>query len=596
MDSYSYPLGEERSILGKRWTLKDVDWREAMHLSQKYSLPEIIARLLVSRNIDAEQVDSFLEPTLRAYLSDPFQLKDMDKAVDRVILAMSNQEKITLFGDYDVDGATSSSLLKNFFQALGYDVGIYIPDRMKEGYGPNVPAFHKLKQEGTSLVITLDCGTAAFIALEEAQRIELDVIVIDHHLAESNLPPTVALVNPNRDDKKNPYKQCAAVGVAFLFAVALHKRLKERNFYKGRTEPDLLQYLDLVATGTVCDVVPLVGINRAFVRQGLKVLAKRSNLGLKALMDASDLTQQPSAYHLGFVVGPRINAGGRVGESDLGARLLTTRDPLEAFEIAQKLSHYNKQRQEIEFFVLEEATAQAHLQEDPCIITASESWHLGVIGIVAGRLKERFHRPTCVISIDENGIGKGSARSITGVDFGRLIQDGKQAGLLEDGGGHAMAGGFTIEKDKIKDFQKFISEQITKSGIDLTPTVHLEGTLSLKALTNEFMERLEMLAPYGQSNPTPRFMFENLSLVKLDVVGGDHLRCILKSFDGASITAMAFKSVNTPLGEALLKNRNQNFHVIGTLKNDEWQGRKRITLMIDDIAFSTQTMTHTKVA
>jgi single-stranded-DNA-specific exonuclease len=376
----------------------------------------------------------------------------------------------------------------------------------------------------------------------------------------------------------------------------LHKKLKEQGFYNDRLEPDLLQFLDLVATGTVCDVVSLTGINRAFVRQGLKVMAKRSNIGLRALMDSADLAQQPTAYHLGFVVGPRINAGGRVGESDLGARLLTTSNELEAYELAQKLSHYNKQRQEIEFVVLEEATAQAHQQEHSCIITASESWHLGVIGIVAGRLKERFHRPVCVISIDENGIGKGSARSITGVDFGRLIQAGKQAGLLMDGGGHAMAGGFTIHHEKINDFQKYISEQIQASGVDLTPIVHLEGILSLNALSNEFMSRLELLAPYGQGNPTPRFLFEHLSLIKMDVVGGDHLRCVFKSLDGASINAMAFKSVNTPLGEALFKNRNQTFHVIGTLKNDEWQGRKRLTLMIDDLAFNSQGVADTKVA
>jgi single-stranded-DNA-specific exonuclease len=588
MVSYTYPLGNALSILGKSWVINDVDWREALVLSQKYALPEIIARLLVARNISDEEVESFLEPTLRSYLTDPFQLTDMDKAVTRTITALTNHENITLFGDYDVDGATSSALLKKFLSALGHEARIYIPDRMKEGYGPNIQAFRMLKQQGTKLIITLDCGTASFDVLEEAEQLGLDVIVLDHHLAESQLPPAVAIVNPNRAGEINPFQQCAAVGITFLFVVALHKKLKEQGFYHERCEPDLFQFLDLVATGTVCDVVSLTGINRAFVRQGLKVLSKRGNLGLKALMDSAALTQQASTYHLGFIIGPRINAGGRVGEADLGVRLLTTDNEQEATRIAQKLSGYNKQRQDIESIVLEEATAQAHQQTLPCIMTAAEGWHQGVIGIVAGRLKDRFHRPACTISIDESGIGKGSARSIGGVDFGRLIYAGKQADLLLAGGGHAMAGGFTIQSDKISDFQRFISDHITTIGIDLTPKVHLEGILTLHALTNELITRLEMLAPYGQGNPTPRFLFEHLSLLKLDVVGGEHLRCILRSFDGASINAMAFKALNTPLGESLLQNRNQTFDVIGTIKQDEWQGRKRVSLMIEDLAFRAQ--------
>lgn len=590
MASYVYPLGEERSILGKCWALREVDWREAMVLSQKYALPEIIARLLIGRNISDEEVEAFLEPTLRSHLTDPFQLKDMDKAVKRIISALHQKESITLFGDYDVDGATSSALLKNFLRAIGCEVRVYIPDRIKEGYGPNVEAFKMLKQEGTNLIITLDCGTASFGALEAAKQMGLDVIVLDHHLAESKLPPAIAIVNPNQTAEKNPFQHCAAVGITFLFVVALHMKLKEQGFYNERCEPDLFQFLDLVATGTVCDVVSLTGINRAFVRQGLKVLSKRGNNGLKALMDATAVSQQPSTYHLGFMIGPRINAGGRVGEADLGVRLLTTDNEQEALRIAQKLSDYNKQRQDIELLVLEEAMMQAHQQALPCIMTAAVGWHPGVIGIVAGRLKDRFHRPSCVISIDENGIGKGSARSISGVDFGRLIQAGKNADLLLEGGGHAMAGGFTIHCDKINDFQQFISDSINTSGIDLTPKVYLEGILTLHALTNEFIQRLDMLAPYGQGNPTPRFLFEHLSLIKIDVVGGDHLRCIFKSFDGASINAMAFKSLNTPLGEALLQNRNQTFDVVGTIKQDEWQGRKRVSLMIEDIALRAQNL------
>lgn len=592
MSVYTYPLGEERSVLGKCWALREVDWRDATTLAQKYALPDVIARLLVGRNIPDEEIESFLEPTLKAYLSDPFQLKDMDQAVSRVIAALQDNEKIALFGDYDVDGATSSALLRNFLQALGVQVRIYIPDRIKEGYGPNVPAFQMLKEEGNQLVITLDCGTAAYDALEAAKSMGLDVIVLDHHLAESHLPPATAIVNPNRPGEKNPFHHCAAVGVTFLFVVALHTKLKEQGLYKNRIEPDLLQFLDLVATGTVCDVVSLTGINRAFVRQGLKVLSKRGNIGLKTLMDEAGIDQRPSAYHLGFMIGPRINAGGRVGESDLGVRLLTTENDQEAFMMAQKLSQYNKHRQDIEAMVLEEAMMQAHAQSSPCIIAAAEGWHPGVIGIVAGRLKERFHRPSCVISIDENGIGKGSARSITGVDFGSLIHTAKKADLLLEGGGHAMAGGFSLHQDKIKDFQQFISDHISSSGIDLTPKVFLEGTLTLKALTTEFITRLETLAPYGQGNPTPRFLFERLSFIKIDVVGGDHLRCILKSFDGASIQAMAFKSLNTPLGETLLMNRNHIFDVIGTVKQDEWQGRSRVSLMIEDIAFNRQRVEH----
>ncbi len=590
-------LKDTLSASGKRWFLREADERQVAFYVQRFSLPEPVARLLVSRGIPEESLDNYLTPSLKKSLPDPAHLKDMDKAVARLMAAISKGEKIAVFGDYDVDGATSSALLKRYFKALGYDITIYIPDRMSEGYGPNINALEKLKAQGHGLVITVDCGTTSFDPLKKAKEIGLDVIVIDHHIGEPNLPEAVAIVNPNRlDQQDSPCQDCAAVGIVFMTLVALQKALRDQGFFEAKTAPDLLQFLDLVATGTVCDVVPLKGLNRAFVKQGLKVFARRQNTGLRALADASGIDTFPSAYHLGFLIGPRINAGGRVGSSALGADLLSSDDPYHCQEIATQLSTYNEERKLIEADVLEEAKKQAdsleNLETTPVLIIAGKNWHPGVIGIVAGRLKDHYHKPTFVISLDDHGVGKGSARSVSGFDIGSMIQAAKQEGLLEAGGGHAMAGGLTIQENQLKHFETFclkrLQRSIEKEGLDLTPSIKIDARLAAGGASIELLEHFEKLSPYGQGNPNPRFLFDELSLVKADIVGKDHVRCIFTDFSkSGKLSGISFRSVGTPLGDLLLNARGKWFSAVGTLKLDEWNGRKRVQFMLEDIIQTT---------
>jgi len=442
-------LGVERSLLGRRWRQRAADDRAALTLAQRLSLPEPIARVLAGRGIGAAEAEDFLNPTLRALLPDPLHLRDMAAAAARIAAAVMSGEPIAVFGDYDVDGATSAALLERFFAAAGVPIRVYIPDRLREGYGPNAPALLRLRAEGVGLVITVDCGTAAFEPLAAAAEAGLDVIVVDHHVAEPRLPRAAAVINPSRLDEESPHRQLAAVGVAFLLVVAVNRALREAGWYRLRCQPDLMQWLDLVALGTVCDVVPLTGVNRALVTQGLKVMARRANPGLAALADVSRLDERPNAYHLGFLLGPRVNAGGRVGEADLGVRLLTTPDPGEARALAERLDGYNQERQAIEARVLAEAIAAVEgATAGSLAFATAPGWHPGVIGIVASRLKERYNRPAFVVALD-GGIGKGSGRSVNGVDMGAAVIAAKQAGLLINGGGHAMAAGLTVATDRV---------------------------------------------------------------------------------------------------------------------------------------------------
>lgn len=578
------------SLSGKKWSFTETSWQEVMAVAQKYDLPEVIARILVARGIGSDFIEDFLNPTLKKLLPNPLHLKDMDKAIALVHQTLVQGKKIAVLGDYDVDGATSSALLTRFFRGLGQNIRVYIPDRIDEGYGPNPQAMQTLKDEGHSLVITVDCGTTSFEALSHARDIGLDIIVLDHHIGEPSLPPCAALVNPNRLDETSPYKDLAAVGVSFLFCVALHKYLKDQAFPIPQGEAlDLLSLLDLVAIGTVCDVMPLRGLNRAFVQQGLKIMKKRQNVGVRTLMDCSGLNEAPNVYHLGFVIGPRINAGGRVGKADYGSRLLRSDDEVESMNLAQALTNYNLERQEIERGVLEDALHQALSQEEKSVIVVSgQTWHPGVIGIVASRLKERFNRPACVISFDESGMGKASARSVSGFDFGSLIHAAKQQGILLGGGGHAMAGGFSIEAGRLEEFQSFACQTLERLNLDLTPRLTIDGSLSVEAASFEFVDILEQLAPYGQGNPTPRFMFENVSILKPEVFGTGHIRCILSSLGGKSIQALAFRSVDTALGEAILGAKGKLVNVVGTIKSDTWQGRRKISFFLDDLGLPEQ--------
>lgn len=582
-------LGVERSLSGRRWLARPGDERLALALAQRLALPELVGRVLASRGVGLEEAESFLNPTLRDLLPDPGHLKGMEAAVARLVRAVTSGETIGIFGDYDVDGATSSALLNTVLTAMGGKARVYIPDRIKEGYGPNAPALLRLQSEGVGVVVTVDCGTTAFAPLEEAAKAGLDLIVVDHHVGEAALPPALAVINPNRLDEDSPHGHLAAVGVAFLLAVGLNRGLKEAGWYQGRPAPDLLRALDLVALGTVCDVVPLVGVNRALVVQGLKVMAKRANVGLAALADVAGVKERPDSYSLGYVLGPRVNAGGRVGEAELGTRLLSTDDPVEAAEIARQLDGYNKDRQEIEAAVLLDAIEQVEGRPDdgrPLIVAAGENWHPGVIGIVAGRLKERYGRVACVVAL-EDGEGKGSGRSVPGLDLGSAVIAARQVGLLKAGGGHAMAAGFTVARENLADLSDFLAERLqAQLDGELVPLLELDGALDAGGADIDLVETLAQVGPFGSGNPEPRFAIAGARIVKADVVGSGHVRLILSGAGGKRLKAIAFRAADSEMGHALLASAGAPFHLAGTLRVDTWQGNSSVQLIVDDAAFA----------
>jgi single-stranded-DNA-specific exonuclease len=583
-------LGVERSVTGKRWQSRLKDERLATALAQRFELHDVVARVLAARDVQLDEAALFLNPTLKNMLPDPAHLLDMQLSVERLTRAIRDGETVGVLGDYDVDGATSSALLVKFFAALGQTIPVYIPDRQNEGYGPNLPALLKLKEQGASVVITVDCGTTAYDPLEAAAEAGIEIIVVDHHVAEPRLPAGSLVINPNRADEDSPCGQLAAVGVTFLLLVALNRALRDASWY-GETysEPNLLSFLDLVALGTICDVVPLTGVNRALVTQGLKVLARRGNPGIAALADVAKVDKRLDAYHAGFVLGPRVNAGGRVGDSGLGVRLLTTQDTSEARAVAQLLDDYNGERKEIELGVQEAAMIQAEEQaknDKPIILVAGNGWHPGVIGIVAGRLRERFNRPSCVVALSD-GVGKGSGRSVRGVALGPAVIAAQQAGLLVNGGGHNMAAGFTVEQEKLQELTDFLSSHISRQldGLVLTPSMSFDGALSPAGATPEVIEMLERAGPFGSGNPRPRFAIPQARIVDSSIVGKDHVRCILTGADGTGrLKAIAFRSAGSPLGNALMDTRGLPLHVAGNLRVDEWQGRVSAQLFIDDVA------------
>lgn len=580
-------FGVERSAKGARWVGCAVDDRLALALSQRHALPEIVARVLAARGIGLDDAPAFLAPTLRALLPDPSVLRDMDRAAERIARAVTGGEGIAVFGDYDVDGATSTALMVRYLRALGIEPQIHIPDRIAEGYGPNAQALEKLRAGGAGLVVTVDCGTTAFDALEGAAG--LDVVVIDHHTAEPRLPKVSAVVNPNRLDQDPGLGQLAACGVTFLALVALNRVLRQAGVFANRKEPDLLAMLDLVALGTICDVVPLTGLNRALVGQGLKVMAQRRNTGLAALADVARVTETVDAYHAGYILGPRINAGGRIGRADLGARLLATEDKAEAARIAALLDEHNVDRKTVEAEVMTAAIAQVEAAEaGPVILVAGEGWHPGVVGIVAGRLRERYGRPSCVVGF-EGGIGKASGRSVPGVDLGAAVIAARQAGLLLSGGGHRMAAGFSVRQERLAELRAYLVEHIdgqvaAQPGEPMVPLVELDGTLVVEAATVELAETLAKLGPYGAGNPEPRFALPRVRVVAASVVGsGGHVACTLVGPDGGRLRAIAFRCADQPVGQALLR-RDALLHVAGTLRIDRWNGNVRVQLFIDDVA------------
>lgn len=583
MDSTATSLG------GNLWKILNADERATELLVQKYNLPYIAARILALRGVMAEDVPGFLEPKIQVLMPDPAVLKDMEKAAVRIAEAVVKKQKIAIIGDYDVDGATSSAVLRLFLEAVGIEPDVHIPER-EEGYGPSIRAVDDFKAKGAELLITTDCGTTAFEPLEYAVSQGMDVIVIDHHEAEAKLPGIYAVVNPKRLDEDNAYpylKYMAAVGVVFMVVVATNRELRKMNFYReGHVEPNLMQWLDLVALGTVCDVVPLKGLNRAYVRQGLKIMGSSPNTGVKILLEKSGLTEAPTAFHLGFVLGPRINAGGRVGASDISHRLLCCEKEYEAQLMADKLNEYNVQRKDIENYVLLQAMEmlEGTPQEYPIAFVAGHDWHQGVVGIVAGKLKERYNLPAFVMSIEVDEV-KGSARSIPQVDLGALIMAAKEKGLLTKGGGHTMAAGFSLEESKIEEFRRFVGEYVVAhiGGEAITPMVEVDAVLDAAGANRELAVALENLEPYGAGNPEPKLMLKNVHLVRPSLVGIGHVRCILTSDNGGSLKGMAFRVGDNEIGAAMLNAKGERFDVVGVLRRDRWQGRDDVQFIIEDI-------------
>jgi single-stranded-DNA-specific exonuclease len=586
-------LAVEKSLTGRRWAARLTDERAALAIAQRHGVPDAIARLLAARDVPIDDVPDFLEPTLRRLLPDPSHLKDMDVAIGRLAKAVQANEKIVVFGDYDVDGATSSALLLRFFRAVGGNVGVYIPDRRKEGYGPNAPALARIRDEGAQVVVTVDCGVTAYEPLKEAKKVGLEVIVIDHHQAEIALPDAVAVVDPNRLDDDSPHKQLAAVGVAFLLAVGINRALRAAGWYgDAHPEPDLRQWLDLVALGTVADVVPLTGVNRALVRQGLQVMQKRGNAGLAALADVAKLREAPGAYHLGFMLGPRVNAGGRVGQADLGARLLSSEDPHEVGALAIRLDEFNAERRAIEREVLEQAMARIEGTYGPdrtgmpaVLVVESDGWHVGVIGIVASRLVERYGRPTFVIGMDGE-VGKGSGRSVRGVDLGAAVLAARQAGLLVNGGGHAMAAGLTVARAALPELVRFLDARIAPQ-LGAAPAVRelgIDAALAPAAATQALVEMIERAGPFGAGNAIPRFVLPNVRVSHAQTVGEGHVRCTLVGQEQGRVEAIAFRAGQSALGPALLDPARPILHVAGALRIESYNGRTSVRLQIDDAA------------
>ena len=585
----SYVLGISSSLTGRAWR-----WRGGnMELGNTPGLgDDIVRQLLLSRGVAAEDIERHRNPTLRNFLPDPSLFRDMDVAADRIAQAVIAGERITIYGDYDVDGATSSALLIRLLRELGVEADYYIPDRLLEGYGPSGEALVKLGQAGSSLIVTVDCGAMAHEALGMAHEAGIDVIVVDHHKCTADLPKTVALVNPNRldeEDEAAAHGHLAAVGVAFLLAIALVRTLRERGFFTARKEPDLLALLDVVALGTVADVAALHGLNRAFVSQGLKVMAKRDNIGMSALIDASRLKRAPACSDLGFALGPRINAGGRVGESTLGVRLLTTQDPEEAREIAAQLSALNEERRAIEAEVQEAAEEQLAAQHNRAVhLVAGEGWHPGVIGIVAGRIKEKTGKPSLVVALDGE-TGKGSGRSIAGVDLGAAIIRARDEGLLVAGGGHAMAAGLTVAADQVEALadwlDRMLEGQVARASAERAMALDL--AVAPGGLTPELVHALEEAGPYGVGWPGPRVAVGPVRLVKCDIVGTDHVRLIAAGEDGKSFKGIAFRAAESDMGQALLHgSRGRRLWLAGRVKIDDWGNRPQAELHLEDAAWA----------
>ncbi len=586
-------LGVEHSVSGKRWLARPFDSRAALTMAQRLDVPELVGRVLAGRGVGIDQAADYLNPTLRTSLPDPGLLADMEKGAERLARAIRDNEPVAVFADYDVDGATSAALLARFFAAVGHPLRVYVPDRLNEGYGPTAEALLQLRRDGSAIVVTVDCGTTAHEALSAAAGAGLDIVVVDHHAVESQLPPATAIINPNRRDDSSGQGHLAAVGVTFLLVVAINRALRRSGFFAKRPEPDLRLWLDLVALGTLCDLVPLKGVNRALVIQGLKVMAGWTNPGLKALATVAGLNAPPGTYHAGFVFGPRINAAGRVGEAGLGARLLASEDSDEAAEMARRLDLANRARQEIEASVLQEALTQVAMQTptsrgSAVLVAAGQGWHPGVVGIVASRLVERFNYPACVVAV-RDGVGTGSGRSIAGADLGAAIIAAREAGLLLRGGGHPMAAGFSVKEERLDELRAFLSERLAVAVGTATkqPALYLDGTFTVGGASPSLSAIVARAGPFGMGNPEPRFAIRSARILHTALSNGGHVRCVLGDLAGTRLNAIAFRSADGPLGKALLQHKGAPMHIAGRLREDTRGGNQRVQLQIDDIASIT---------
>lgn len=587
----------ERSLQQARWVVEDVPLNDIERLARAHDLPEIVARLLAARGIASEQVPGFLNPTLKDHFPDPFALKGMAEMADDLAQAIEDNKNIAIFGDFDVDGATSSAILYRFLRHLGFDPVIYIPDRVEEGYGPNTEALKSLREQGTDILLMLDCGTTAFEIIQSGADMGLKIIILDHHEAEETLPAAWHVINPKRKDDTSGFTMLAACGVTFLACVAVNARLRTRGYYerKGLKEPDLKSFMDILALGTVCDMVPLTGPNRLFVRAGFAVPENRLNPGIRAVMKVASIKAPLTTYDAGFALGPRINAGSRVHKADLGARLLSSDDEQEALTIAWTLDDCNKRRKDLQAEMEKQALAQVedqNMQNDPVILVHREGWHPGLSGLVAGNLKEKYGRPACVVayahSMSGEREGRGSGRSIPGIHIAQAFIDARAAGLLEKGGGHAMAGGFTVKPEKIPDLRTFLQDHVRRQQESGTINIEtrIDGLLTVRGATLSLVSLMnDRLGPFGQEHPEPVFALTNLRIHKADILASKHIRVLVGDPEGGPrLKAMAFRAVGTEMGEILLSNKTRSIDLAVTLKINEWQGRQSAEAIIQDAA------------
>tara|TARA_Y100000310_G_scaffold101473_1_gene99543 strand:- start:848 stop:2596 length:1749 start_codon:yes stop_codon:yes gene_type:complete len=578
------------SVSGKNWLFKKFNSSDVTKFTENFSLTEIVAKLLSIRKKNIDDITLFLDPKIKNLLPNPLHLKDMKSAVERTYKSIIKSELIGIFGDYDVDGASSTALLARYFLSINQKIHTYIPNRQTEGYGPNKIGFKNLIDNGAKIIFTVDCGTLSFDPINFAQKLNVDVIVLDHHQSDVKLPEACAIVNPNRYDDTSELNYLCAAGVCFVFLIGLNKKLRDENWFKNNNinEPNILNFLDLVSLGTVCDVVPLIGLNRAIVKQGLKIIKKRSNLGLKTLYDLCNIDSQPTTFDLGFRLGPRINAGGRVGKASHGAELLISNDPKKTYQIALDLDKSNKERQAIELMLSEQINLEVkNYHNHPVLVMSGNNWHEGIIGIVASRIKEKYSKPTILISLKQN-IGKGSARSVVGFDIGSQIIKAVQCGILQKGGGHKMAGGFILKKENIPTFRDFLIKNFEKSNIDssVSTNLYLDAIIAPSALNEVFFDEINCLAPFGSGNSEPKFVIENIKIISANIVGNNHIKLVLSGKDGTVFKSLAWNAIDTPL-EPFLNNKNRKrINIAGKIHLNQWRGERKVEFMIEDIALN----------